>query len=98
MKQKVYPATNKFSAEVYSRLSSEGKRKVDLLFNEYGLENRELTPEEVDEAVKMLTRIVEAHTVKTSPRGSWVSAAVVVAVLSILVALLIAFSKAKGTE
>ncbi len=98
MKQKGYPATNTFCTEVYLRLSPEGKRKADLLFNEYAISERDLTPEEVDEAVTTLRRIVEAHTVKTSPRGSWVSAAVVVAVLSILVALLIAFSKAKGTE
>ncbi len=60
----MYPSTNKFRAEVYPLLSPEGKRRADLLFDEYGLNNRALTPEEVAEAVKMLARIVEAHTVK----------------------------------
>ncbi len=64
MKQKAYPATNQFRSEVYPRLSPEGKRKADLLFDEYGLNSRALMPEELAEAVKMLARIVEAHTVK----------------------------------
>ena len=64
MKQKMYPATNQFRAEVYPRLSPEGKRKADRLLYEYGLNSRALTPEEVAEAVKMLARIVEVHTVK----------------------------------
>ncbi len=64
MKQKMYPATKQFRTEVYPRLSQEGKRKADLLFDEYSLNSRALTPEEVEEAVKMLARIVEVHTVK----------------------------------
>ncbi len=64
MKQKPYPATNKFRTEVYPHLSPEGKRKADLLFDEYGINNRALTPEELAEAIQMLARIVEAHKVK----------------------------------
>ncbi len=98
MKRKTYPATSKFHAEMYIHLSPEGKRKADILFDEYALGSRALTPEEIEEAQKILVQIVEAHTVKTSPRRSWVSVGVVVAILSVLVALLIAFSKKKSTK
>ncbi len=129
MKQKAHPAGNKFFDEMYPHLSSEGKRKADILFDEYALGSRALTPEEIEEAQKILVQIVEAHTVKAPLSGSWapswrvvltvvvlttvvfavifnagwfsvffMSAWGAAAVLCVLVALLIASSKANYTE
>ena len=123
-----YVERNQFLSEVYPNLSPEGKRKADLLLDEYVRGGHPLTATEVDEAGKILAQIIKTHTVEEVPQIPWtlswktvltiivvntlvlvfifkadwllafISAWGAAAAMGILVALLIAFSKAKGTE
>ena len=71
MKQPMLPNAKEFYEKVYPCLSDEGKRKADLLLDEYAVGDRHLTALESREASNILVQIVKTHTVKEEPFEYW---------------------------